>query len=145
MNDLVDRSHGKQSTFTTAEQTLMGSTSKDVHKGLGHPGVGETQREIYHDGNHGRKRQTHGLEGVGTYREDRNERRLPDQRGTEREEARGGEHGDKGSLAAEDQRPEPAQTLDNEWKYEPGTKRGSQGDMRHHHDDKYTGRQHQQR
>ena len=56
--------HGKESTMTSAESTLGGATSGDVHTGLGHPGQGQTSRELRHErnnpGGHGG-----GLAGVG--------------------------------------------------------------------------------
>ncbi|KAF4166623.1 hypothetical protein CNMCM6936_006330 [Aspergillus lentulus] len=123
LNPLVERSHGKEAVKTTAESTLRGATSKDVHKGLGHPGSGQTKTEMKHDGQHHRKHEGAGLEGVGSYRQDKFERTLADQRGLEREEARPNEHGDKGVSAAEDIPPQSAETAAHEWKYEPGTKR----------------------
>jgi hypothetical protein len=65
-NPNVLRDHGKESTYTTAESTLGGADSRDVHKGLGHPGVGQTSTEIRHDGQHHRKRDGAGLEGAGS-------------------------------------------------------------------------------
>ena len=41
---------------TTAEDTMTGATSADVHNGLGHPGSGQTSTETRHDGMHGRKK-----------------------------------------------------------------------------------------
>ncbi|MCJ1484043.1 hypothetical protein MMC06_004211 [Schaereria dolodes] len=50
-NDAVLRSHGKESTQTTAESTLGGATSGDVHTGLGKPAQGQTHgEEKVHDG-----------------------------------------------------------------------------------------------
>lgn len=92
----------------------MGSTSQDVHKGMGHPGSGQTSTELRHDGHHGRKHEGAGLEGVGSYRQDRFERTIPDQRGLEREHAQGGHHGNKGTSAAEDIPPQSAETLASE-------------------------------
>jgi hypothetical protein len=122
-NDLVERSHGKEAVMTTAESTLRGATSKDVHKGLGKPGSGQTKNEIKHEGQHHRKHEGAGLEGVGSYRQDKFERTQADQRALDREGVRGGEHGDKGVSAAEDIPPQSAETVANEWHYEPGTKR----------------------
>ncbi|OJJ45820.1 hypothetical protein ASPZODRAFT_68587 [Penicilliopsis zonata CBS 506.65] len=122
LNPLTDRAHGKEKVFTSAGLTLRGATSQDVHRGLGHPGSGMTNTEIRHDGQHGRKHQSHSLEGVGATREDKYERALPDQRGIEREEAMGGQHGNKG--VAEELLSTSAETVAHEWKYEPGTKRG---------------------
>ncbi|KAL2834755.1 hypothetical protein BJY01DRAFT_252883 [Aspergillus pseudoustus] len=63
LNPNVERSHGKESVKTTAEQTLMGATSKDVHKGLGHHGSGQTSTEMRHDGQHTGKNPRRDLEG----------------------------------------------------------------------------------
>lgn len=49
-NDAVLRSHGKESTQTTASSTLGGATSADVHTGFGHPGQGQTSSELRHGG-----------------------------------------------------------------------------------------------
>lgn len=117
MNPDMDRSHGKESVKTTAESSIRGAMSKDVHHGLGHPGVGQTHNEIIHNGEHGCKHHGSGLEGVGTYRQDRMERRLPDQRGIDREGVRGGEYGDKGNLGAEEIPPQPADR--GHHKYQP--------------------------
>lgn len=48
-NPDVLRSHGKEGVATDALSTLPGATSKDVHTGLGHPGQGQTSRELHHD------------------------------------------------------------------------------------------------
>ncbi|KAB8224880.1 hypothetical protein RU639_006566 [Aspergillus parasiticus] len=122
-NPNVERSHGKESVKTTADQSLQGATSQDVHTGLGHPGGGQTSAELRHDGQKHRKNPGGGLEGVGASQEPRNERQIPGLRGLERDEAKGGQRGDKGALAAEDRQPESAETLDAEWKYEPQTQR----------------------
>lgn len=67
---------------TSASDTLIGSTSADVHTGLGHPGSGQTSQEM-HDGS----KQRGGLEGVGAslsdpVREQRNDVSVaPDSRG----------------------------------------------------------------
>ncbi|ROT41677.1 hypothetical protein SODALDRAFT_331448 [Sodiomyces alkalinus F11] len=45
-------------TRTEASDTLPGATSADVHKGLGHPGSGQTSNE-------GDRKHRSGLEGVG--------------------------------------------------------------------------------
>lgn len=110
--------HGKESTQTTAGDTLMGATSQDVHTGLGKPLQGQTGVEIAHDGQHGRKKQAAGLEGVGASHVNREiERQFPDQRGLEKDEARGsGSRGNKADRAAENINPEPAETLDAERK-----------------------------
>ncbi|KAJ6111253.1 hypothetical protein N7486_003488 [Penicillium sp. IBT 16267x] len=108
---------------TSAADTLMGATSQDVHTGMGKPLQGQTNIEVNHDGAHGRKKQTAGLEGVGATAPNHIERQFPDQRGIERDEAQPGTRGDKADRAAENMMPEGAETLDAEWKYEPSTKR----------------------
>ncbi|KAJ5786926.1 uncharacterized protein N7503_012138 [Penicillium pulvis] len=109
---------------TSAADTLMGATSQDVHTGLGKPLQGQTGVELAHDGEHGRKKQSAGLEGVGATTQNRGiERQFPNQRGIEKEDAQNGTRGNKGDRAAEDMLPEGAETLDAEWKYEPSTKR----------------------
>ncbi len=65
-NPNVCRGHGKESTYTSAESTLGGAHSRDVHNGLGHPGAGQTGTVIRHDGKHHHKRSGDGLEGVGS-------------------------------------------------------------------------------
>lgn len=122
-NPNVLSSPGKESIYTLPADTLTGATSQDVHRGMGKPLQGQTSVELGHDGAHGRKKQSAGLESVGAHREDRGlERRLPDQRGLEKEAKTSGTWR-KAGRAAEDMRPEPAETLDAEWKYEPTTKR----------------------
>jgi hypothetical protein len=56
-DDAVD----EESTATSAADSLGGATSADVNKGLGKPMQGETSREERHE----RKRQGHGVMGVG--------------------------------------------------------------------------------
>ncbi|KAF9887373.1 hypothetical protein FE257_010228 [Aspergillus nanangensis] len=107
-NPNVERGHGKESTKTSAADTLTGATSKDVHTGLGHPGSGQTSTELRHDGQHGRKNPGVGLEGVGASKENKFERHIPEQRGIERDQAQGGQRGNKGALAAQEREPEIA-------------------------------------
>ncbi|KEF58899.1 uncharacterized protein A1O9_03742 [Exophiala aquamarina CBS 119918] len=64
-NPDVLRSHGKEGVQTDALSTLPGATSADVHKGLGHPGQGQTSNELRHEGAHTSTKQTSGLEGAG--------------------------------------------------------------------------------
>jgi len=59
-NDLVNRQHGKEETKTGALD-MPGATSADVHKGLGHPGQGQTSSELHNDG----KQSGAGLKGEG--------------------------------------------------------------------------------
>lgn len=44
-NDDTLRSHGKESTYTSAESTLGGATSGDVHTGIGKPIQGQTRND----------------------------------------------------------------------------------------------------
>jgi len=52
-------------TWTSAQDTISGATSADVHTGLGHPGSGQTSNELHGDGNYQGKRERQGLAGVG--------------------------------------------------------------------------------
>lgn len=125
-NPDVLRAHGKEAVHTTAESTLRGATSADVHTGLGKPLVGETSVENRHDGAHGRKKQPAGMEGTGASMEDKSgERKFPDQRGYEREHHMSGLRGNNEDRSAANMQPEPAETAATEWKYEPGTKRNA--------------------
>ncbi|KAL1978615.1 hypothetical protein VTN31DRAFT_1474 [Thermomyces dupontii] len=125
-NDNVLRSHGKESTYTHPNDTLGGATSADVHTGLGKPLSGQTNSEIRRDGHERRKRDGSGYEGVGATGHPKHQEgsigdsQLVDphqnasQRGLDREKARGGQHGDKGILGAEDHVPESATTVASE-------------------------------
>ncbi|KAJ5199705.1 hypothetical protein N7491_009497 [Penicillium cf. griseofulvum] len=97
-------------TYTSPADTLVGATSEGVNRGLGKPMQGETSNELRNNGQHGRKRDTPGLEGVGTYRQNRGvERRFAEQRGLEKEEAVvSGTHGDKLDRPAEQRHPDTA-------------------------------------
>ena len=44
-------------TWTSAQDTIGGATSADVHTGYGHPGSGQTGKEIHGDGNFPGKRE----------------------------------------------------------------------------------------
>ena len=98
-NANVERSHGKESTKTSASDTLGGSTSGDVYQGLGHPGQGMTSSELRHDGGGAGKKERKGLVGVGASGASAgnmgvDERMQPEQRALERES--GGLAGTKG-------------------------------------------------
>ncbi|KAJ5625263.1 hypothetical protein N7510_001572 [Penicillium lagena] len=109
LNPDVLRAHGKESVHTAPGDTLTGSTSADVHRGLGKPVQGQTSTEIRHEGAHGRKKQPSGLEGVGANYDDRGiERQFPDQRGLEKEQNVSGLRGNKAERAAEDMDPNSA-------------------------------------
>lgn len=61
-SEIPGQAHNPDATVTTAaSETLGGSTSADVHQGLGHPGSGQTSQELH--GTH--KKERSGLEGVG--------------------------------------------------------------------------------
>ncbi|KAL8836934.1 MAG: hypothetical protein Q9170_002734 [Blastenia crenularia] len=80
-NPDVLRSHGKESTHTTASSTLGGATSGDVHHGLGKPVPGQNVSD-----------RGGGLVGVGASgapsgNQMADERMQPSQRGLEKEEA----------------------------------------------------------
>ncbi|KAL4879431.1 hypothetical protein BJY04DRAFT_193982 [Aspergillus karnatakaensis] len=66
LNPNVERAHGKESVKTTAEQTLMGATSQDVHRGIGKPASGQTTSELRYGGEHANKNPGRGLEGAVT-------------------------------------------------------------------------------
>lgn len=57
-------------TWTSAQDTIGGATSADVHTGYGHPGSGQTSKELHGDGNFPGKREKKGLAGVGADQSD---------------------------------------------------------------------------
>ncbi|KAL8645255.1 MAG: hypothetical protein Q9210_006815 [Variospora velana] len=90
-NPDVLRSHGKESTHTTASSTLGGATSADVHQGLGKPIQGQSSSEL-HGGKAGAGREG-GLVGVGASgapsgNQMVDEETHPEQRGLEKEGAK---------------------------------------------------------
>ena len=95
-NPDVERSHGKESTKTSASDTLGGSTSADVHTGLGHPGQGQTSSEL-RDAD---KKETGGqtfASGAPSGNMMVDERTQPSQRGLEKEGGDlAGKKGDRG-------------------------------------------------
>ena len=120
-NASVERDHGKESTKTTASSTLVGATSGDVHKGLGHPGQGQTSNELRHDGGHTSSKQGGGLAGVGAPSVASSNQMVdkdtqPKERGLEKEEGQfAGTRGDKGEdypqPPAQNRVPESAESL----------------------------------
>ena len=75
----------------SAADTIPGSTSADVHTGLGHPGSGQTSNELRHDGEKGRKNPGQGLQGVGASTQefktvDHRDPKFKDHRGIDKEE-----------------------------------------------------------
>ena len=115
-NANLDRSHGKESTQTTATSTLTGADSGSVHTGLGHPGQGQTSSELRNDGKHTSKREGAGLEGIGARVGDAEGKGEIDQvsrpanRGVARDEAASGQRGTE-ALVAEERIPESADSV----------------------------------
>ncbi|KAG0154157.1 hypothetical protein PDIDSM_1537 [Penicillium digitatum] len=73
-------------TYTSASETLRGATSGDVNRGLGTPMQRQTNTEVRHNGAHGRKKQTSGLEGIGSSMQERGSGgQFAEQRALERE------------------------------------------------------------
>lgn len=93
-----------------------------MHTGLGHPGQGQTSTEIRHDGSHGRKKEGHGLAGVGASGVgndskvvDGRDPEFANQRALDKEEgALAGQRGTVGGPAAEERLPETAETVARE-------------------------------
>ena len=52
-------------TWTSAQDTIGGATSADIHTGYGHPGSGQTSQEL-----HGGGKERSGLSGVGANKSD---------------------------------------------------------------------------
>lgn len=116
MSDRAD----PESEQTSASDTLGGATSGDVHTGLGHPGQGQTSQELHHDGQHGRKNQGQGLQGVGaTATEfktaDPHDPDMKHLRALDKDEAEVG-RGTVGGPPAQDRVPESAETVATETK-----------------------------
>lgn len=117
-NDLTERSHGKESTKTSASDTLGGATSGDVHTGMGYPGQGQTSTELRHDGGHTSSKKGGGLMGVGASGQPSGNQMVdtdtqPEQRAVDKEEGvNAGKRGDKGERypnpPAEERIPESA-------------------------------------
>lgn len=94
---------------TSALDTLGGSTSADVHKGLGHPGQGQSSAEVRHGGQRAGKKEGHGLAAVSsaTTQHAADPRYDETQRGLDKDEAVRG-RGDKAAQSAEEDPPETA-------------------------------------
>lgn len=60
-----DASADNETNYLTAQSTILGATSRDVHGGLGVPVQGMSSKELRHDGQPGRKRQGGGVEQFG--------------------------------------------------------------------------------
>ncbi|KAI9880242.1 MAG: hypothetical protein M1830_004586 [Pleopsidium flavum] len=89
-NDNVLRSHGKESTYTAASDTLGGSTSADVHTGMGKPMQGQTSSEMRQEGGKRTGLVGVGASGAASTNQMVDERVDPSQRGLERDEAQSG-------------------------------------------------------
>lgn len=104
-----------QSGSAAAQDTLIGATSADVHSGLGHPGAGQSSKELRHDGQGGGKNPGVGLEGVGaTVRQDTINAHDPafaNQRAMNKDEA---VIGRSDVPSAEERLPEGAETVASE-------------------------------
>jgi len=102
-----------EETWTSAQDTIGGATSADVHQGLGHPGSGQSSKELKGSGkkDHGglEKRDRTGLEGVGG---DPNQRSVP--KGLERDHEPGPRSDRENLLSAEDRLPVGAEELASE-------------------------------
>jgi hypothetical protein len=95
--------------------TIGSTTSADVHTGLGHPGSGQSSKEIRHDGEQGRKNPGKSLEGVGAAtREfktvDESDPDMKHHRALDNDEAEVG-RGTVGGAPAEERIPETAETV----------------------------------
>ena len=103
---------------TKASDTIIGSTSGDVHTGLGHPGAGQSSAEMRHDGEKGRKNPGQGLQGVGAATQefktvDASDPKFKQHRVLDSDEAEPG-RGTIGGPAAEEREPVSADQVASE-------------------------------
>jgi hypothetical protein len=89
-------------TWTSAQDTINGATSADVHQGYGHPGSGQTSNELKGDG----RRDRNGLEGIGGAS---TQGMVP--KGAERDHETGPRSDRENFMAAEDRLPVDAHEL----------------------------------
>ena len=61
VNEVPGQANNPDATSTTGALDMPGSTSADVHTGLGHPGQGQSSSQAHHDG-----KSTRVKEGLGT-------------------------------------------------------------------------------
>ncbi|KAL9583163.1 MAG: hypothetical protein Q9212_002868 [Teloschistes hypoglaucus] len=101
-NPDVLRSHGKESTHTTASSTLGGATSQDVHTGMGKPIQGQTVSDA--KGAQGGGLAGVGASGVASGNQMTDERTQPSQRGLEKEggDLAGKKGGEKTEIGADE-------------------------------------------
>jgi hypothetical protein len=92
-------------TWTSAQDTIGGATSADVHQGYGHPGSGQTSNELKADGRKNRS----GLEGVGG---DPSQGYVP--KGAERDHELGPRSDRENLMGAEDRLPAGAEEVASE-------------------------------
>ncbi|KAJ5124137.1 uncharacterized protein N7515_007962 [Penicillium bovifimosum] len=86
LNPNVEAGPDKEATYTSVSDTLHGSTSADLNRGIGKPMQGQTSTEMRHDGQHGRKNPGRSVDAYGPNAlKPEMERRYPDQRAMERE------------------------------------------------------------
>ncbi|KAJ5555021.1 hypothetical protein N7535_007464 [Penicillium sp. DV-2018c] len=85
-NPNVEAGPDKEATYTSVSDTLFGSNSADLNRGMGKPMQGQSSTELRHDGQHGRKKQGTGVDSVGPNALNPDlERTYPDQRSMERD------------------------------------------------------------
>ncbi|KAF1986912.1 hypothetical protein K402DRAFT_393533 [Aulographum hederae CBS 113979] len=105
----------------SADATLNGATTADVHTGLGHPGQGQTSSELRHDGQHHREKRGTGLTGLASGGQvvDGSEPKFAGQRamgkeGVEATDYKGAGRGMGQGLTAEEKIPEDAEGVSSE-------------------------------
>lgn len=101
-----------ESEQASAADTIAGATSGDVHTGLGHPGAGQTSKELRHDGMQTSKNPGKSLEGVGAATTefktvDPHDPKFAHHRALDKDEAEVG-RGTVGGLPAQEREPETA-------------------------------------
>lgn len=99
---------------------MPGATSGAVHTGLGHPGQGQTSRELRHDGaQHSGQGGYEGLKSTAAAKvTDPRDPLQADQRALDKDEAAPGQRGNVGGPAAEDRIPEGSERVAVENKLE---------------------------
>ena len=104
-----------QKMYQKASSTLGGATSADVHTGLGHPGQGQTSKELRHDGQS--KGQGFGHAGLDTTKErnaqnDKTAGSDPAFAGQRNfDDVPTGQRGNVGGLPAQEREPETAEKV----------------------------------
>jgi hypothetical protein len=97
--------------YQSASSTLTGASSSDVHTGLGHPGQGQTSKELRHPD----KKGGNGLVGLADSVEQGNVKVLKDDPTHAQQRNLGdvptGQRGNTGGLAAQEMEPESAERV----------------------------------